>query len=381
MLKGRQKYVFGVWVPVIFLVVYGTMVYLKGTTTPWAGQQVSQDSMIIEEPQAEREKPPILPYMRPERPQNTTAYPSTTPLRPVGEGTANASFVLLARNSDIEGVLSSMESIEKRFNKRFGYPWVFLNEEEFDEEFKRRVTEATSAQVSFGVIPYDDWYPPEWIDEEKAMEGRQKMQDKDIIYADSVPYRNMCRFNSGFFFRHPLLQYYKYYWRVEPGISYTCDINHDPFQYMIDHNKIYGFTITLTEWEPTIPTLWESVKEFTESHPEYLHSNNAIHFLSDNNGETYNLCHFWSNFEIADLDFFRSEAYGKFFEFLDSKGGFYYERWGDAPIHSMAVALFADRNKLHFFDDFGYRHPPFETCPSGEVRAFRKCECGPAFSI
>ncbi|KAG6818103.1 hypothetical protein H0H87_000007 [Tephrocybe sp. NHM501043] len=33
----------------------------------------------------------------------------------------------------------------------------------------------------------------------------------------------------------------------------------------------------------------------------------------------------WSNFEIADLDLWRSEAYSKFFDFLDEKGGFYYE--------------------------------------------------------
>lgn len=33
----------------------------------------------------------------------------------------------------------------------------------------------------------------------------------------------------------------------------------------------------------------------------------------------------WSNFEIGDLDFWRGETYMKFFEFLDSKGGFYYE--------------------------------------------------------
>ena len=33
----------------------------------------------------------------------------------------------------------------------------------------------------------------------------------------------------------------------------------------------------------------------------------------------------WSNFEIADMDFWRSEAYSKFFEFLEKKGGFYYE--------------------------------------------------------
>lgn len=33
----------------------------------------------------------------------------------------------------------------------------------------------------------------------------------------------------------------------------------------------------------------------------------------------------WSNFEIGDMDFWRSEAYTKYFEFLESKGGFYYE--------------------------------------------------------
>lgn len=38
---------------------------------------------------------------------------------------------------------------------------------------------------------------------------------KKVIYGHSVPYRNMCRFNSGFFFRHPLLADYDYYWRIE----------------------------------------------------------------------------------------------------------------------------------------------------------------------
>lgn len=70
-------------------------------------------------------------------------------------------------------------------------------------------------------------------------------------------------------------------------------------------------------------------------------------FLSDDGGESYNRCHcefmymfscvlswlliancttaVWSNFEIADMDFWRDEAYSKFFDYLDEKGGFYYE--------------------------------------------------------
>ena len=40
-------------------------------------------------------------------------------------------------------------------------------------------------------------------------------------------------------------------------------------------------------------------------------------FLSEDGGETYNRCHFWSNFEIGSLSLWRSEAYLKFFEYRE----------------------------------------------------------------
>lgn len=121
---------------------------------------------------------------------------------------------------------------------------------------------------------------------------------------------------------------------------------------------------------------------------------NGMRFLSDDNGETYNRCHcmypchsvaevhslifslvVWSNFEIGDLDFWRSEEYGKFFDTLDKAGGFYYERWGDAPVHSIGAALLAPKDKLHFFNDIGYRHEPFEHCPMSDAHKRGKCWC------
>lgn len=288
---------------------------------------------------------------------------------------ANATFVFLCRNSDLAGAVSSIRQMEDRFNRHYGYPWVLLNEEPFTEEFKERVRVLTDAPIHFGLIPHDHWYQPDWIDEDRARSGRSRMMAQGIIYAGSVPYRNMCRFNSGFFFKHELLQQYRYYWRVEPGVQFFCDVTYDPFVFMEENNKVYSFTISLIEWEPTIPTLWSTVKEFVKRNPEYLHPNNSLRFLSDNGGVGYNLCHFWSNFEIADMDFWRGEAYQKFFEHLESKGGFYYERWGDAPVHSIAASLFASKDQVHFFRDIGYRHDPFQHCPSGEDWTRGRCSC------
>ena len=53
---------------------------------------------------------------------------------------ANATIVMLARNGDIQGVVKSLKQMEDRFNKRFRYPYVFLNEEPFTDQFKECVT-------------------------------------------------------------------------------------------------------------------------------------------------------------------------------------------------------------------------------------------------
>lgn len=52
---------------------------------------------------------------------------------------ANATFIILARNSELKGVVESIQSIEDRFNRRYNYPYVFLNDEEFTDEFKEYV--------------------------------------------------------------------------------------------------------------------------------------------------------------------------------------------------------------------------------------------------
>jgi alpha 1,2-mannosyltransferase len=46
---------------------------------------------------------------------------------------------MLARNTDVEGAVRSIREMEERFNRRYNYPYVFLNEEPFTEDFKKYV--------------------------------------------------------------------------------------------------------------------------------------------------------------------------------------------------------------------------------------------------
>jgi len=117
------------------------------------------------------------------------------------------------------------------------------------------------------------------------------------------------------------------------------------------------------------------VKEFIERYPQYVAPNDAMDFLSDNGGIDYNMCQFFNNFEIADMDLWRGEAYTAFFNYLDHQGGFYYERWGDAPVHTIGAALFGGKDGIHFFQEIGYEHYPFTHCPLGELWERGRCSC------
>ena len=148
--------------------------------------------------------------------------------------------------------------------------------------------------------------------------------------------------------------------------TYTNVFYSDPFIHMERSNKTYGFTIAVKELRETVPNifryaaaykrtynvttqgLWEMFLEpKPEQKPEELPKDDPKYQkpLPEEisrtepgsgqitevdpeamEGESYNMCHFWSNFEIARLDWFRSKEYEDFFNMMDRSGGFWMER-------------------------------------------------------
>lgn len=205
-------------------------------------------------------------------------------------------------------------------------------------------------------VPKEHWEVPAWINNDLYLESVQVLTEQNVQYMSRLSYHQMCRWNSGLFYKHPALLNTRYYWRVEPHVHFFCDIDYDVFAWMEDHNKTYGFTINLYDNPQSVAGLWPETEKFMAEHPEWLHKNNALGWLQDkerrpeNNRDAngYSTCHFWSNFEIGDMNFWRSPAYEAYFNQLDRAGGFFYERWGDAPVHSIGLGLFEDASKIHW---------------------------------
>ena len=131
---------------------------------------------------------------------------------------ANGVFLGLVRNSELDQMIHTVKQIESTFNSKYHYPYLFLNDVPFTEEFKFKISSLTNAKVEFGVIPKEHWSIPDWIDKDHFKERLQTLQKQGIIYGGLESYRHMCRFNSGFFYKHPMIQKYDYYWRVSKFI-------------------------------------------------------------------------------------------------------------------------------------------------------------------
>ena len=127
------------------------------------------------------------------------------------------------------------------------------------------------------------------------------------------------------------------------------------------NDKTYGFVINIYDSPQSIQSLWPTTLEYLALYPDAVHPNSAMEWLTDSSrrpnhnhaANGYSTCHFWSNFEIGNLNFWRGERYQSYFDYLDRQGGFFYERWGDAPVHSVALGLFEDKRKIHWFHDIG----------------------------
>jgi len=187
----------------------------------------------------------------------------------------------------------------------------------------------------------------------------------------------MCRWNSGFFYQHPALRSYTHYWRVEPDVHFFCDIPYDPFRFLRDNGLAYGFNMNILDDARSFASLWKRTKDFMARRPDLVHADADLSWLVDEtgNGGEYNNCQFFSNFEIGDLDFFRGEANTAYFEYLDSEGvgGFYYERFGDAPVHTLSVAMFAGgKDAMWYFRDVGYQHDIARHCPRHRAESIEK---------
>ncbi|KAI8997581.1 glycolipid 2-alpha-mannosyltransferase-domain-containing protein [Pilobolus umbonatus] len=249
------------------------------------------------------------------------------PMHVWNELPVRGAYYMIVRNEDLFGARETIRSMEDHMTNGTKYPWIILGSQYFTDNFRSSIRNLVSSPVYFGKIDPFVWDYPYFIDVARVEYFMRENEFKGVVRGGSPSYHHLLRYQAGFFFHHPLFRNVEYSWRLEAKADYSCQMDEDMFLYMKENNKTLGFALTMKEASNTIPTLWERVVEFTNIYPEFLiRRNESILPWIVDEVDQFNNCHIWNNFQIADLSFFRSEAYQRFFEYLDNTGNFFYER-------------------------------------------------------
>ena len=164
------------------------------------------------------------------------------------------------------------------------------------------------------------------------------------ICRKTIGYRHMCRFHAKSIYEQPILVGLQYVWRLDDDSYVTRPISYDVFRLMQDRRILYGFERVVDDLRSCVVGLWSAVNDYKRKRAIRSHFDLPRDRI------------FWNNFELSDVDFWRSPEYRDYIDYIDRTGGIYYHRWGDAPIKTLAVTLFVPKNRTHHFKDIAYKH-------------------------
>ncbi|CAF1192629.1 unnamed protein product [Rotaria sordida] len=182
-------------------------------------------------------------------------------------------------------------------------------------------------------------------------------------------YHHMCQFFAIMLPHHPLLtNMFTYYWRLDSDSHLLGPpLVDDLFDYMNEKRLQYAFVMVEVDASEYVQGLWELFHQFLARlclKPSMAVKKTQTSFFS---GYSYSI--FYNNFELSNASMWRDESsIAGWLREVDEAKGIYSHRWGDAPIHTLAVTQFVERDRVVKISDLGYFHRREYVC-ADEVRS------------
>jgi len=271
---------------------------------------------------------------------------------------AAIAYLVRSKRKDIADLKRSLSLLDINFNDRFNYP-VIIFHEDFSDNLMENIRKSTHSKLQFAKVIFEI---PDFLNKEEIPE---------FVFVDGsefpIGFRHMCRFFSGLIFQQHILKDYDYLWRLDTDSFLLDKIDYDMFQFMHENNYVYGYIHILKEEPDAAKGFWDLVQKYIKENnikPTFLNK-----FTIDG---IWDRSYYYANFEISKLDFWHSDDFLKYFDYVDKSGGIYKYRWGDTIIHFLAISMFIPENLIHKFSDISYQHQDFVNNYSINLSIFKK---------
>ena len=186
-----------------------------------------------------------------------------------------------------------------------------------------------------------------------------------VHHRSSRSYLAMCRFFTLMLSTHPLMTLFSYYWRLDShSYLFSPKPIEDPFELMQKRQIQYAFVMTNQDGEPYVTGLWNFFHDFLNRH--CLTPSEAVRETQTRWFGRYSIDIIFNNFAISNVSLWRDNPIVRaWLQAVDRAGGIYRYRWGDAPIHTLALTQFIPREQIARLRYFGYFHRREYVCAKG----------------
>ena len=315
-------------------VLVRTIHYHNGSDTGLtkSSQESTVNLSLSQEPQARCSGTPQCDAVCMEFQNDISAQPADRP---------KAAVYYLVQPSRIHSVLDSLKALDTYFNNRFRYPVIIFHERNFNADHRAQVKNITTSNLYFQLVEFKI---PDFI-----IQPFPKSNCKNV----SIGYKHMCRFHSLCVYEQPIMKQLEYIWRLDDDSFILSNINQDLFRFMSDNDLVYGYTFVTNDGRRCVQHLWKTASS-------YIREN---HIKTQFFNKWTEPKMYYNNFEVSATKLWYSAEYNEYINMIDRAGGIYYNRWGDAPIKSIAVSMFVPENKTHCFCDVKYKHQKMHRNP------------------
>jgi len=260
-------------------------------------------------------------------------------------------IVYLTRRQEIDSLNRSLVQLSLLLSKN-PRPVVIFHEGDFsDNDIQQSLAQTLGSRTPLAF--------------ERVQFTNSSNRPRSVHRRYAFTYFNMCRFFILMLPNHPLLTLFTYYWRLDAH-SYIFGSKpiQDPFEIMQERQIQYAFVMINDEGSNYATGLWSLFHTFLKRH--CVEPSAGLRQTQTGWFGRYSLMIIFTNFAIANVSLFRDHPLMRaWLHTVDRNGGIYRYRWGDAPVHTLALTQFLERDQIVRLRYFGYMHRHEHVCASG----------------
>lgn len=285
----------------------------------------------------------------------------------------NAAIFYLTQNTEVRRTYlkTSLYFLFRHFNDTFQYPIVIFHEGDYDiksqEDVLLSVRESRRSLVQFQTLDPDDFKLPTHLDEERI---KKSIALKPVPYWRNLKYRMMCRWWIKGFAKYAT--HYDYVMRLDDDSFIEEPIRKDLFGILKDNNSAYASNLIHSD----CPLCCYGMREFFQpffaeekredllsqlfvksSIPMKAYQTHVFRSVLSIHGKTdiaefgdfiesWSPIIYYNNFFVMDMNVWRTDKIQRAVEAIDQNGSIFYYRWGDAPLHTLLMSLYAGPDKI-----------------------------------